>query len=652
MKGMSPGYRIIFRLLIVVSIFLPPALVRAQTSVEALKDSLEHAFGKEKLLLLNQISEYYLKSGDTKSAIKYARNARSLADNIIKPDNVLIGEDDYYLKPLAYLWLGVSHMQQHNYLESTSLLQTAREDARRWGFTDIANKADMYLSVISNLKGDTLNAREGLLRKSFRTIGGGINKTTAELNINANLKLAEYHEKNENYSKAAEYYKKAMVILTNLGEWSRVYEMQEHIAELLLKEGKLEEAMIAYDRLEEDIAKTDDTVALSRIDQQKEKINVKIDSAITELQETKSIANPDDSRTALKDAEDSLNFLLERAVNAEDSEDFEQSLNYYKEYMVLEQQWAEDKRVQEITLLEKMNEIETQEREIKLLKQNEEISTLRIQQSEAEIEIQKTFKRNLTIGLSLLAALVLALYFLYRNKKRDHRKLGVAYHDLQIARDQLEGAEKRIKSLLHQQVSGAVADELLASKDEKKIERRFVCIMFLDIRDFTPFAENRNPEEIIQFQNQLFGFMIDIVNKYNGIINQILGDGFMATFGAPVSSDNDCQHAFLAAREIINVLQLKSKRGDIPETKAGIGLHAGYVVAGNVGTQDRKQYSITGKTVIVAARLEQLNKEFGSSIVLSRQVYDELPEKLQQGIEFTSVRVKGISEKMEVAAIY
>jgi class 3 adenylate cyclase len=542
-------------------------------------------------------------------------------------------------------------LQQDNYLESTSLLQTAKEDAQRWGYIDIANKADMYLTIISNLTDDTINARGGLLRKSFRTIGGGINKTTAELNINANLKLAGYHEKNENYSKAAEYYNKAMVILTNLGEWSRVYEMQEHIAELLLKEGKLEEAMIAYDRLEEGIDKTDDTIAMSRIDQQKEMITLKIDSVITDLEETKSIAKPNQSTTALVDTEDSLNFLLEKAVNAEDSEDFEQSLNYFKEYMALEQQWAEDKRIQEITLLEKVNEIETQEREIKLLKQNEEISTLRIQQSEAELEIQKTFKRNLAIGLSLLAALVLALYFLYRNKRRDLGKLGVAYNDLQIARDQLAGAEKRIKSLLHQQVSGAVADELLASKDEKKVERRHVCIMFLDIRDFTPFAENRKPEEIIQFQNQVFGFMIDIVNKHNGIINQILGDGFMATFGAPVSSDNDCQHAFLAAREIINDLQLKSEKGDIPETKVGIGLHAGYVVAGNVGTRDRKQYSITGKTVILAARLEQLNKEFGSSIVLSRQVYDELPEDLQRGIEFSSVRVKGISETMEVAAI-
>lgn len=629
-----------------------PALLRAQDSAEVWIDSLDITYGKERLLLLNQISEHYIKSGDAKKAMKYARDARALADNIVKPENLLIEEEDYYLKPMAYLWLGVSHLQQRNYLESASLLQTAKEDALTWEFIDIANKADIYLNIINDLKGDTLNAKGGLIRKSFRTIGGGINKTTAELNINANLKLAEYYEKNENFGKAIEYYKKTMALLTNLGEWSRVYDIQEHIAELLLQEGKLEEAMIAYQKLEEDAAKTDDTIALNRIDEQKERISLKIDSAISDLQETRSIAKPIESRTTLRDAEDSLNFLLEKAVNAEDSMDFEQSLNYYKEYMALEQQWAEDKRTQEITLLEKMNEIENQDREITLLKQNEEINTLKIQQTEAEIKIQKTFKRNLAVGLALLASLVLALYFLYRNKRRDHRKLGLAFNDLQLTRDQLADAEKRIKNLLHQQVSGAVANELLSSKDTEKIERRFVCIMFLDIRDFTPFAENKKPEEIIQFQNQVFGFMIDIVNQYNGIINQILGDGFMATFGAPVSSDNDCKQAFLAAREIINVLQSKSNKGDIPETKVGIGLHAGYVVAGNVGTQERKQYSITGNTVILASRLEQLNKEFGSSIVISRQVYDELPEKLQEGLEFTSVSVKGISGKMEVAPIY
>ncbi|NER79247.1 MAG: adenylate/guanylate cyclase domain-containing protein, partial [Leptolyngbya sp. SIO1D8] len=70
--------------------------------------------------------------------------------------------------------------------------------------------------------------------------------------------------------------------------------------------------------------------------------------------------------------------------------------------------------------------------------------------------------------------------------------------------------------------------------------------MFLDIRGFTPFAETKEPEEIIEYQNQVFGFMIEVINKFHGNINQFLGDGFMATFGAPVSHGNDCENAYQA----------------------------------------------------------------------------------------------------------
>lgn len=148
--------------------------------------------------------------------------------------------------------------------------------------------------------------------------------------------------------------------------------------------------------------------------------------------------------------------------------------------------------------------------------------------------------------------------------------------------------------------------------------------MFLDIRDFTPLVENKEPEEIIAYQNAVFGFMIEIINKHHGIINQFLGDGYMATFGAPVSKGNDCQNALEAAIEIVNKVNEKSNAGEILKTKIGIGLHAGDVVAGNVGTSVRKQYSITGNTVILASRIEQLNKKFNSQLLISKEVLDKV----------------------------
>ena len=131
------------------------------------------------------------------------------------------------------------------------------------------------------------------------------------------------------------------------------------------------------------------------------------------------------------------------------------------------------------------------------------------------------------------------LYLLYFNKKKDHKKLNLAHEDLKSTQHKLVTAEKRIKTLLDQQVSTEVARELLMENADTTIQRKLVCIMFLDIRGFTTFAESRHPEDIIRYQNDVFGFMIDSVYKHNGIINQFLGDGFMATFGAPLSKGND-----------------------------------------------------------------------------------------------------------------
>jgi len=621
-----------------------------QDSVNILKERIDQLGGKDKLIALNQLTALYLQDGNAKKALRNAKNARALADNIITENNKLIEETDMYLKPLSYLWLGIAHLRMDHYMESKQTLLAALDDAERLGLPEIINSSKTYLDIIEKETGDTSRVKRGRFRNTFRSLGSGVNKTTTEMNVNANMKLAEYYEKNENYHRAIEYYEKVIEQLKNIGEWERVYTLEEHIAGLLLKDGQLEEALLAYDDIGEKIEDADDTVGMQRLEEQKDVVRQKMDSTISGMEYSKSLSKSSDSDDDFTLAEMNTANLLDKAEKAEESEDYEQSLYFLKEYMAMEQQLARDKQAQELAMLEKVNEIETRDREITLLKQNEEISELKLEQNEAELDQQRTFKQNLAIGVFLLAALVLALYLLYRNKRKDHRKLGVAYTDLETTRDHLEEAEKRIKGLLNQQLSGAVADELLSSKDEQKVERRFVCIMFLDIRDFTPFAEKRDPEEIIRYQNLVFGFMIDIVNKHKGIINQILGDGFMATFGAPISTDNDCRQAYLTAREIIDSVKEKSESNEIPQTRIGVGLHAGYVVAGNVGTQDRKQYSITGNTVILAARLEQLNKEFGTSLVMSREVYDQLPEELQEAVEFKKVKVKGRSEAMEVAA--
>lgn len=178
----------------------------------------------------------------------------------------------------------------------------------------------------------------------------------------------------------------------------------------------------------------------------------------------------------------------------------------------------------------------------------------------------------------------------------------------------------RIINLFGQHVSPAVVEKLLHQEVDSGGEVRHVCVMFLDIRNFTPFAETRDPDEVMRYLNTLFAAMIDTVNLHRGIVNKFLGDGFMAVFGAPIDDGDNCRHAVDASLEILKLLENMNNSGEIPATRIGIGIHAGQAVTGNLGSHSRKEYAIIGAVVNTAARIEKLNKQFGSSLLISEVV--------------------------------
>jgi adenylate cyclase len=147
--------------------------------------------------------------------------------------------------------------------------------------------------------------------------------------------------------------------------------------------------------------------------------------------------------------------------------------------------------------------------------------------------------------------------------------------------------------------------------------------MFLDIRGFSTYADQRPAAEVMDYLNTLFAPMIEAVNRHHGIVNKFLGDGFMAVFGAPLSGGEDSRNALAAAREILATVERLSAGGSIPPTRVGIGLHAGQVLTGNVGSARRKEYTVIGHVVNVAARVEQCNKQFDSQLLVSEDVYAE-----------------------------
>ncbi len=213
--------------------------------------------------------------------------------------------------------------------------------------------------------------------------------------------------------------------------------------------------------------------------------------------------------------------------------------------------------------------------------------------------------------------------------------------------------KNEIIDLFGQQISPQIAENILNRDNELSGERRNVCIMFLDIRQFTSFVESHPPEKVVAYLNTLFGFMIDIVQMHHGVINQFLGDGFMATFGAPVAIGNSSKYATDAACKIIDRIEEEVNNGDLPSTRIGIGLHFDEAVTGNIGSAVRKQYSITGRVVIMASRIEQLNKKYNTSLLISKEVFDELGEDAKNKFEWLeSIKVKGSNMPVSLYRYY
>jgi len=208
----------------------------------------------------------------------------------------------------------------------------------------------------------------------------------------------------------------------------------------------------------------------------------------------------------------------------------------------------------------------------------------------------------------------------------------------------------RISRTFGEYVSPVVMEKLLSLKPDLRSERRSVCVMFLDIRNFTTFAEKRTPEEVVTYLESLFEFMIEIVNRHQGVINKFLGDGFMAVFGAPLSDGSDCIHAVDAASEILQRVEKEVARGKVLPTRVGIGLHAGEAVTGSIGSSLRREYTVIGDVVNLASRIEKLNKKFDSQLLISDHVWQTLAE-LPSAIPRGDVVVQGREEAIQIYQI-
>ena len=208
-------------------------------------------------------------------------------------------------------------------------------------------------------------------------------------------------------------------------------------------------------------------------------------------------------------------------------------------------------------------------------------------------------------------------------------------------------ARDRVTSLFGQHVSPQVVERLLLEGTSTESDIRQVAVMFVDFRSFTAGARSRSPQDVVERLDGAFAVLVEILDRHGGIVNKFLGDGFLALFGAPLEAEDPAHRAVAAAREMLAAMERINRDSSWP-LRIGIGVHFGEVVAGNIGSPRRKEYTVIGDTVNFAARLEALNKDFNSQLLISASVHDALGEDGRDAVSLGEVPIRGYDKPMTV----
>jgi adenylate cyclase len=208
-----------------------------------------------------------------------------------------------------------------------------------------------------------------------------------------------------------------------------------------------------------------------------------------------------------------------------------------------------------------------------------------------------------------------------------------------------------IKETFGRYVPESVASIILENKGEFKAQHRLATILFTDIQNFTSICEGLSPDGVIDLLNEYFSMLVNIIGKRGGVVNQFQGDAMLVTFNIPVE---DMYHAADAVQTAMEIQQALAGHifchGEYMVTR--IGINTGNVVAGSVGADDRLNYTVHGDAVNVAARLEGLNKEFGSRILVSEETKERAEAALEPGISFLEKGEMAIRGKIEPVKVF
>jgi adenylate cyclase len=193
--------------------------------------------------------------------------------------------------------------------------------------------------------------------------------------------------------------------------------------------------------------------------------------------------------------------------------------------------------------------------------------------------------------------------------------------------------QERTLRLFSRYVPEPVVKKALAKSDDSIFEGElaYVTVLFCDIRGFTSMSEDLPPDTIVRFLNDYYAMMTACVKSHHGSVCQFVGDEVFATFGAPLGTTQNEENAVYCALNMLDEmarLSEKYKEALKREIVVGIGIHAGEVITGNVGSEDRINYAITGRNVNLGRRIELLTKELPNGILISEPVYEQVHERI------------------------
>ena len=215
--------------------------------------------------------------------------------------------------------------------------------------------------------------------------------------------------------------------------------------------------------------------------------------------------------------------------------------------------------------------------------------------------------------------------------REEERKRLLEIKKTNLKLNRLIAKQNKTLELFIKYVPEPIVKKILAqSRQEiKEGEQLEVGLLFCDIRNFTSMAEELRPKEVVHVLNVYYSMMSDVIKKHNGVINQFVGDEIFVSFGAPVPIENPEISAVRCAMDMIKKLKdiNKALHGIVNNTiVVGIGINYGSIIAGNLGSDDRLSYSITGDAVNTAKRIESLTRGVPNAILVSESIYTKIKD--------------------------